>query len=116
MSDWTPIGCACAAEDCRLNGCAQLRAGAPSASVYRAFAVPVANERFPLRFRAYPLIQRAVAEGIAYGYRRAHKHTDTPSEEYVKEEMERGVMDALCDILSLDEEDTWTNPSEKLNS
>jgi hypothetical protein len=42
----------------------------------------------------YAIISRAVEEGIAYGYRRAYKHTDKPTEESLKLELESAVMGA----------------------
>ncbi len=34
-----------------------------------------------IKVRAYPVLCRAVEEGVAYGWRRAHKHIDTPDAE-----------------------------------
>lgn len=42
---------------------------------------------------------RAVDEGVAYGWNRAHKHTDTPTPEAVREAIERAVMDALAEVI-----------------
>ena len=47
----------------------------------------------------YRLIDRAVEEGIAYGWMRAHKHTATPDPEYVKDELGRAVMGSLSEIV-----------------
>lgn len=30
--------------------------------------------------KTYPLLSQAVEDGVLYGYRRAHKHTDEPTE------------------------------------
>lgn len=30
--------------------------------------------------KTYPLLENAIEEGVTYGYRKAHKHTDIPSE------------------------------------
>lgn len=49
--------------------------------------------------KVYQVIQRAVEEGIAHGYRRAFKHTDSPSEDLVKESIEVEVMNALDEVL-----------------
>jgi hypothetical protein len=50
-------------------------------------------------FNGYTIISRAVEEGVAYGYRRAHKHDDKPSEDHILDEIERAVMNELCDVL-----------------
>lgn len=53
----------------------------------------------PLRFNAYAIISRAVADGVAYGVRRSRKHTDTPTEDHISTEVENAVMNELCDVL-----------------
>lgn len=58
----------------------------------------------PVKFKAYPIIERAVEEGIAYGYRRAHKHVDNPTESAIKDAIRQAVMGELCEILSFDTE------------
>lgn len=55
-----------------------------------------------MRFNAYKLIARAVEEGVAYGVNRAFKHTDNPSVETLRDNIEREVMNALCDILDFE--------------
>jgi hypothetical protein len=32
-----------------------------------------------MRVRGYDVLRRAIEEGIEYGQRRAHQHTDTPN-------------------------------------
>lgn len=55
-----------------------------------------------LRFNAYALIARAVEEGVAYGYRRAYKYTEAPTEEVFREALENAVLGALADVLEFD--------------
>ena len=55
-----------------------------------------------IRVRAYPILARAVEEGVAAGYRHAHKHTDTPSEELLREHLERDVLSAISEVFDLD--------------
>jgi hypothetical protein len=52
-----------------------------------------------IRFNAYAILSRAVQEGIEYGYNRAHKHTDTPSEETFKECIENAIMNNICEVM-----------------
>jgi hypothetical protein len=56
----------------------------------------------PVRFNAYEIISRAVEEGVAYGYRRAHKHTDKPTEAQMTTEIENAVMNSLSEVLVYD--------------
>jgi hypothetical protein len=53
----------------------------------------------PIKINSYTVIQRAVEEGVAYGVRRAYKHTDDPTQEQISTEVENAVMSALCEVL-----------------
>jgi hypothetical protein len=55
-----------------------------------------------MHWHAYALIERAVEEGITTGWRRAHKHTDTPSETHVCDSLHTAIMNALCEVLVFD--------------
>lgn len=50
----------------------------------------------------YKILSRAVEEGIVYGWNRAHKHTDAPGEEAIKDEMERAVMNEICEVVKME--------------
>ena len=52
-----------------------------------------------VKINAYAVIERAVEEGVSYGYMRAHKHTDTPNPDEIKTEIENAVMNSLSDVL-----------------
>lgn len=57
-----------------------------------------------VQIKAYHIISQSVGNGIAYGWNRAHKHTDTPDADYIKEQIFNAIMSNLCDILSFDDE------------
>ena len=40
----------------------------------------------------YRLLVRCVEDGVAYGYNRAHKHTESPSEDMLKAKIEDAVL------------------------
>jgi hypothetical protein len=40
-----------------------------------------------MKVRTYPVLCRAVEEGVAYGWQRAHKHIDTPDAETIEEQI-----------------------------
>ena len=54
-----------------------------------------AKRKVQLKCNTYTIVERAVEEGVVWGWNRAHKHTDTPSEEYIKEQIAYYVMLSL---------------------
>ena len=58
-----------------------------------------------VKFNTYSILERAIEEGLAIGWRRAHKHTDIPSEEAIKESISREVMNSLLDVLNINDLD-----------
>lgn len=55
--------------------------------------------------KTYVILERAIEEGIARGYRRAFKHTGEPSEDFIRSEIENAVMGNICEVFSFDDED-----------
>jgi hypothetical protein len=45
--------------------------------------------------KIYPILEECIESGILFGFRRAFKHTDDPSEEQVVEHMLREIMNDL---------------------
>ncbi len=60
-----------------------------------------------MRPNNYAIVERAVEEGIAYGYRRAFKHTETPAHETIKAEIQNAVLVQLGEIFDLDSGDEF---------
>lgn len=58
-----------------------------------------------MRLKTYQLIERIVEEGTAAGYNRAHKHTDKPIEETIKNCIEQYIMQGFDEMFIFDEED-----------
>ena len=52
-----------------------------------------------VKIKSYEVVHRAVEEGAARGWQRAHKHTETPSQEAVIESVVEAVMGDLCEVL-----------------
>lgn len=52
----------------------------------------------------YEILRRAVEEGIAYGYRRAHKHTDAPSDDALFEALEQAIMGSISEMFTFGDE------------
>lgn len=45
------------------------------------------------------IIERAVEEGLEYGWRRAHKHVDAPGKAAILDEQHTAVMGALHEVI-----------------
>ncbi|QRN98477.1 hypothetical protein JRI60_05325 [Archangium violaceum] len=58
-----------------------------------------------MKVRAYDVLRRAVEEGATYGWRRAHKHTDTPEENAIVDQLIQGVLNEVCEYFDFDDED-----------
>jgi len=50
------------------------------------------------------ILERAIDEGISYGYHRAHKYTDFPDEHLLAERINYGIWLEIDAIFSFDEE------------
>lgn len=57
-----------------------------------------------VRVRTYSLVDRAVEEGLECGWRRAHKHTDTPEPDAIREAQLMAIMGAICEVIDFDGE------------
>ena len=57
-----------------------------------------------VKINAYKVIDDVVDRAVRYGYTRAHKHVDNPTEDKIIEEIHRAVMNELCEILQFDDE------------
>lgn len=57
-----------------------------------------------VRLHAWAILSRAVEEGLAYGWTRAHKHTETPEREDVLDQQAQAIMHALSEVIDFDGE------------
>jgi hypothetical protein len=55
-----------------------------------------------LNVRAYPVLSRAIEEGVAYGWRHAHKHTDAPDDEAIRDHIVTAVLNEICEYFDFD--------------
>lgn len=51
----------------------------------------------------YRVLQEAIETGIAFGIGRSFKHTDVPSRQVLHENLEREIMNAICDWFVFDD-------------
>ena len=57
-----------------------------------------------MKVKMYPLIERIVEQGIESGWYRAHKHTDTPSEETIKLCVAEHIMNSFDETFEFNQE------------
>ncbi len=59
-----------------------------------------------LRARTYDILTEAIENGVACGWRRAHKHVEHPGEEAITESISREVLNALHEAFEIDSGET----------
>jgi hypothetical protein len=52
------------------------------------------------------ILEQAIAEGVRYGYSRAHKHIENPTEGAIIEQIEEAVMSSIYEYFDFDDETT----------
>ena len=57
-----------------------------------------------MKVKTYAVIDRAVIDGVNYGWNRAHKHTNSPSEDEIKQQMMLAVMQEICEWFDFEPE------------
>ena len=55
-----------------------------------------------MKANTYKILHRAIEDGIAYGIRRAHKHTDTPSEDVLEHEIDNAIWNEIHEYFTFD--------------
>lgn len=55
-----------------------------------------------MKVKTYDVLCRAIEEGVERGYRRAHKHTDTPEEDHLKNAIVDAIMLEICGVFIFD--------------
>jgi hypothetical protein len=58
-----------------------------------------------LKPKTYDIVAEAVEQGIDWGIRRAHKHTDTPDMDTVRGHIHDNIMSQLCEVIDFGEEE-----------
>ena len=53
-----------------------------------------------IRIKTYTVVSRAIDEGIEYGWGRAHKHTDKPDEQAIKQAIYEAVTNSLSEVIN----------------
>ncbi len=58
-----------------------------------------------MKIKMYPLIERIVEEGIEAGWNRAHKHSEEPYGDAIKDNIQRYIMHGFDEAFEFDQED-----------
>ncbi len=58
-----------------------------------------------IKVNTYRIVSDAIERGLALGYQRAFKHTETPDKEAILESQERSVMECLDEYLTFGDDD-----------
>jgi hypothetical protein len=56
-----------------------------------------------MRVNTYNLLSQCVDDGIAAGWRHAHKHVEHPDEAVIAEHLSRDIMNEVCEWFEFDE-------------
>jgi hypothetical protein len=59
-------------------------------------------KRCKLKPNAYKVLSRAIEEGIDWGWQHAHKHTDKPDDDSIKQYIEDDIMNCVCEVFDFD--------------
>ena len=51
---------------------------------------------------AYKLMLQCIEVGVQIGWRRAHKHNDTPDEDAIKTAIENAIQNEICEWFEFD--------------
>lgn len=57
-----------------------------------------------MQVKEYTVLTDCVERGVAYGMNRAYKHSDTPSADYIKQQITDAVLLEICEYFSFDNE------------
>jgi len=57
-----------------------------------------------MKVREYIVMAECIERGVEYGYTRAYKHDDNPSEEFIKETIAQAVQNEICEYFIFDEQ------------
>jgi hypothetical protein len=51
----------------------------------------------------YAVLERAVEEGVAYGYTRAFKYTDNPTDEQIQQAVQDAVLNSILEWFNIND-------------
>ena len=55
-----------------------------------------------MKAKEYNLIEKCIQDGVRMGFARAHKYTDNPTKEQMIQDIEKYVLDEICEWFVLE--------------
>lgn len=52
-----------------------------------------------MKVNEYKVLTEAIERGISYGWNRAYKHTDNPTADAIKTQIEDAIMQEICEYF-----------------
>ena len=83
------------------------RAGRPLCTVNQqkgALSQPAVYRGQMMKPKTRLVLEMAIKEGISFGWNRAHKHTETPDEDVVKQQIEQHIWNSIYEWFDMGEE------------
>lgn len=65
-----------------------------------------------MKVKVYEVLYRAIESGIDFGWNRAHKHTDTPSEEAFKDAILQNILTEICEVFYFEDKEDDVDDTE----
>lgn len=56
-----------------------------------------------MKAKEYNLIAQCVETGVVLGWNRAHKHINDPEPEHIREQIERAVLNEICEWFDFED-------------
>ena len=55
-----------------------------------------------IKVNLYSILEEAIERGTRYGYHRAFKHTDNPTEDQIIDDVLQNIMTEVCGVIDFD--------------
>lgn len=68
----------------------------------RAKAATGLKVKAVIKLNGWEILSRAVEQGLMWGWNRAHKHEDNPSEDAIKQAMHDAIMSEIGEVTTHD--------------
>lgn len=60
-----------------------------------------------MKVKTYNLIRECIERGTSYGWNRAHKHVNDPTEDQIKNAIEDAIMNEICEWFTFEDESRY---------